>query len=420
MLKYFFSALLSIVFIVSSSAHQADQSYVYLNIYKDNFGGVVEITLSDLEKVLEEPLPIDPASIARQDESDDYVQLIPELKSLVPSIRNYILEKLSIDSKDGPHGILFTKEDLLPIELGVFYRAHFELYDYGYIPEELEIKNELIAHADKSHTSAVIIGHHWKAGIINNESMISLAYTKNSGPQVLNLEKPSMWKGFLAMVKLGMWHIYIGLDHILFLVALLLPSVVRRKPDFSGNGFLNQWTKVSSFKSAFFYIIRIVTLFTIAHSITLSLAALNVVNLSSRIVESLIALSIGLAAFLIVKPLFKRSESTVAFGFGLFHGLGFASVLGEKGLGGEFMTLSLLGFNVGVELGQVLIICCIFPILFLLSRRSFYPKIMLLGVIFLIIISLYWFVERFFELDLAIDDYIAKVFRGIKYRLGLE
>jgi len=111
------------------------------------------------------------------------------------------------------------------------------------------------------------------------------------------------------------------------------------------------------------YILKIVTLFTIAHSITLSLAALGYIQLESRIVESLIAFSIGLAALHNIYPIVNKGEGLITFLFGLFHGMGFASVLGEKGIEGEYLAVSLFGFNVGVEIGQILIVCAILSLL---------------------------------------------------------
>jgi len=249
--------------------------------------------------------------------------------------------------------------------------------------------------------------------------MIVYVFDRKKREFQLDLTGSSVWQGFVAMIGLGRHHIFIGLDHILFLVALLLPAVVRRHREQGELASTAAWQPVDSFKDAFLYILKIVTLFTIAHSITLSLAALGYINLSSRIVESIIAASIALAAYHNIRPLINRGESIIAFIFGLFHGMGFASVLGEKGLSNEFMTLSLFGFNVGVEFGQILIILIIFPILFLLRKTSFYPKLIFWGSILLIIIAFYWVFERLFEIDLPVDDFIYTYWRKVMLKLGI-
>jgi hypothetical protein len=145
-----------------------------------------------------------------------------------------------------------------------------------------------------------------------------------------------------------------------------------------------------------------VTFFTIAHTITLSLAALGVVTLPGYLVESLIALSIALAALHNIRPLLKNDGVIIAFVFGLFHGFGFASVLGDVGLRGEYMVLSLLGFNLGVELAQVLIICLAFPVLALLRKTALYRYLLFGGSIILIVIATYWFIERMFDIDIPV------------------
>nr|MDJ0991451.1 HupE/UreJ family protein [Desulfobacterales bacterium] len=149
------------------------------------------------------------------------------------------------------------------------------------------------------------------------------------------------------------------------------------------------------FRAAMIYVVKIVTLFTIAHSVTLSIAALGIFDLPSGLVEPIIAASIAFAALDIIFPIFKRRIGWVVFVFGLFHGFGFASVLADLGVLGENMALSLLGFNLGVEIGQVVIICVIFPLIYVLRQFAFYPKIIMrYGAAAMILVATFWFVER--------------------------
>jgi hypothetical protein len=204
--------------------------------------------------------------------------------------------------------------------------------------------------------------------------------------QTLDLSNSTIWRGFMALVRLGMWHIWIGLDHILFLVALVLPSVLRREG--------GRWVPAPSFGRALVKILTIVTCFTVAHSITLSLAALGILDLPSRLVESIIAASITVAALHNIWPVARVNEAAIAFVFGLFHGFGFASVLGELGLGTDHLVLSLLGFNVGVEIGQIAIIAAIFPLLFVLRRWRVYNVGLRVASVGLMAIGLLWLAER--------------------------
>jgi hypothetical protein len=147
----------------------------------------------------------------------------------------------------------------------------------------------------------------------------------------------------------------------------------------------------------------------------LAIASLGIFTLPSRYVESIIAFSIALAALHNIIPIFKSKEWIVAFAFGLFHGFGFASVLGEKGLGGDYIILSLLGFNGGVEIGQVAIIAGIFPVLYFLRTFSIYPKILTYGSGLLILISLHWSIERFFEINIPLGRWLDSILGVIPF-----
>ena len=123
-----------------------------------------------------------------------------------------------------------------------------------------------------------------------------------------------------------------------------------------------RWAAAPSFKAAFADVFKVVTAFTVAHSITLSLAALGVISLPSRLVESAIAVSVVLAALNNVRSVVYGGRWIIAFCFGLIHGFGFASVLTDLGLPQESMLLALVAFNLGVELGQLAIVAVFLPL----------------------------------------------------------
>jgi len=152
-------------------------------------------------------------------------------------------------------------------------------------------------------------------------------------------------------------------------------------------------------------------MFTIAHSITLSLGGLGILDLPSRPVETLIALSIIAAALHNLRPVFHNKEWLIAFGFGLFHGLGFAGLLADLGLGRSHRVSSLLGFNVGVELGQLVIIALVFPILFVLRRTRLYRWILAIGSIAMAAVALLWLIERVFDTSVSIVEVVDKVLK---------
>lgn len=191
----------------------------------------------------------------------------------------------------------------------------------------------------------------------------------------------------------GVWHIWIGFDHVLFLLSLLLPSVLRREG--------GEWRVVQAFRPALFDTARVVTAFTGAHSVTLSLAALGTVVLPSRWVESGIAASVVLAALNNARPAFHEGRWIMAFAFGLLHGFGFASVLADPGLDRQSTVLALLGFNLGVESGQLAIVAVFLPLAFAVRESRMYRRVTLYGGSAAIAaVAAIWFVERCFDLRL--------------------
>jgi hypothetical protein len=196
----------------------------------------------------------------------------------------------------------------------------------------------------------------------------------------------------------GVWHIWIGFDHILFLLALLLPAVL------VSSVLINNariWTGVPTFRAALTEVLWVVTAFTIAHSITLTLAALQIISLPSRWVESAIAASVVLAAANNLFPVVERKRWLVAFTFGLIHGFGFASVLTELGLPKDALVLSLLGFNLGVEIGQLAIVAVFLPVAYVLRNTVLYRKgVFVGGSILTMLVALVWLAERVFNLKL--------------------
>ena len=198
---------------------------------------------------------------------------------------------------------------------------------------------------------------------------------------------------FVAFLSEGVSHIGSGIDHLLFLLALLLPAMfVRTKEGLQ---------PVARFTDAFWNVFKIVTAFTVAHSVTLSLAALQVVTLPSRWVETAIAASVLLAAVNNIYPMVQRRLWLVAFIFGLIHGFGFASVLLDMGLPRDALVLSLLGFNLGVELGQILVVIIFFLLVYFVRTTRFYRRVVVpAGSALIALIAVVWILERALDLKL--------------------
>jgi hypothetical protein len=193
-------------------------------------------------------------------------------------------------------------------------------------------------------------------------------------------------RGFLATIGLGVQHITEGADHLLFLLMLLIPAplVVSR----------GGWRRGGDGRRSVIRVVHVVTAFAIGHSVTLALATLGLIHVPARIVESLIALSILVSAVHALRPLVPRGEPIIAAGFGLVHGLAFAALFGDLGLSGGALVSSLLGFTIGIELTQLLVVALMMPSLYVLSQTRAYgvlrPALALVGLA----LSAAWLLER--------------------------
>jgi hypothetical protein len=207
------------------------------------------------------------------------------------------------------------------------------------------------------------------------------------GERVFDLAHPSVWAAFAEYLRAGIWHIWSGIDHLLFLLSLLLPAVLVRRND--------RWEAVPLAAPALLNILKVVTAFTLAHSITLTLAALQVLRLPGRLTESAIAASIIVAALNNVFPRVTHGRWRIAFAFGLLHGFGFASVLAEMGLPTGARLVSLVGFNLGVEVGQLGLVLAVMPFAYLARSTSFYRRgVMPWGSTAIAMLAAVWLVQR--------------------------
>jgi hypothetical protein len=249
----------------------------------------------------------------------------------------------------------------------------------------LKTRYSLLFDVDPSHRGLV----QWVAP--GGDAAQALVFATESAEQKLALQAPDAWQTLRQYIVEGVWHIWIGFDHILFLLALLLPAVVVRRE--------GRWQPVGDLRGAGIEVFKVVTAFTLAHSITLSLAALQVITLPSRLVESVIAASVVLAALNNLRGTIERRRWVLAFVFGLIHGFGFASVLADLGLPKDALVLALVGFNVGVELGQLAIVAVFLPIAFALRGTKFYRVgVLKAGSVLVAILAGWWLVQRMFDL----------------------
>lgn len=232
-------------------------------------------------------------------------------------------------------------------------------------------------------------GHRQHLTVLDGMDRPQLQRILHAGSDAVLLGNPGsagtgIWSQYFVQ---GVWHIWAGFDHILFLVTLLLPVVL-----VSGN---RQWQSIDRLVPALKDTFKIVTAFTLAHSVTLGLAVFDVIQLPARFVESVIAFSVLITAANNLRPVFTSSRWLLAWVFGLVHGFGFASVLTDLGIPEQSVLASLLGFNLGVEAGQIAIVMTLVPLAYLIRHTVFYRKCLVSGgSLATILLASVWLVER--------------------------
>jgi HupE / UreJ protein len=192
-------------------------------------------------------------------------------------------------------------------------------------------------------------------------------------PPVAQAPLSSSLSGFAGAFRLGMRHISEGTDHLMFLLALLLPAPLLACG--------SRWSRSATALDSLRHILGIVTAFSVGHSLTVALAASGMVHVPSRPIEVLIAVSILLSALHAIRPMFPREAAIAAF-FGLVHGLAFATALSGLGLSGWYRPISLLGFNLGIEAMQIMVVTVTMPSPLSLSRTSAYSLLRVGGALF--------------------------------------
>lgn len=358
----------------AASAHKPSDSYLTLRAADE--AQVVarwDIALRDLDYVLD------------LDRDGNGLLTWGEVRSRADEITSYATGRLSLSAA----GAACAWQPAAPIQLDRHSDGTYAVLSLAAsckpLAGDLQLRYSLFFDVDPSHRGLV----QWSPGAGTPQALV---FAAESSVQPLKVQAPSAWDTLRQYLAEGAWHIWIGYDHILFLLALLLPAVLVR----TGGG----WQPAPSLSRSLVEVVKVVTAFTLAHSVTLSLAALGAVSLPSRLVESTIAASVVLAALNNLRGTITRTRWVMAFAFGLVHGFGFASVLADLGLPQGALVLALVGFNVGVELGQVAIVAVFVPVAFLLRRTRFYRRgVLTFGSLAVALLAAYWFTQRAFDFE---------------------
>jgi len=350
----------------SASAHIASNGFLNLQVEGRTLSGALELALRDGEMAV------------GLDSNGDGQITWRELRDHQPQLDAYLQSHLSIATA------------ALPCKLNTQSLQVNERVDGNYLwlpitatcnerPDQIRIDYRLLDEVDPSHR-----------GLLTLTAWGGVQTAVLGGKQPMRqfaIDQPMRWQVFKEYLSTGVWHIWSGIDHLLFLVSLLLPAVLLRTG--------KQWQPAPLAKPAFINIVKVVSAFTVAHSITLSLAAFDVIRVPSRLTESVIAASIIVAALNNLYPQVTEGRWRIAFLFGLLHGFGFASVLTDMGLPNGARLLSLLAFNLGVEAGQLAVVFAVMPLAYVLRATRFYRRgVMPWGSSAIAMLALVWLVQR--------------------------
>jgi len=355
-----------------ASAHKASDAYLQIDATAQGTTVRLDIALRDLEAALD------------IDTDQDGKLTWGEVKAAWPAIEQYALAGLTIAGCP-----LRAVERALERRNDGAY-AVLMLSSACALPAVPTISYTLLREVDPTHRGIVKLQRPGQPVVLmlldpTQAAAASGALATSGAGAAAAPPAPSAsaW-GFL---RDGIHHIVTGYDHVLFLLCLLLPSVMRRTPQ--------GWHPVERFSQAVLPVVGIVSAFTVAHSITLALAAMKVISLSPAFIEPAIAVTIILAALDNVWPIFPVRRVVVTFFFGLIHGFGFANVLSELNLPTSQFVWALLEFNIGLELGQLMIVSGVTALLFGLRQRRSYPAWVIRGGSFAaIVVGGLWLIER--------------------------
>lgn len=353
-------------------AHKASDAYLTIEREGHSLRGRWDIALRDLDNAI------------GLDANGDGDITWGEVRTRHTDIAAYALQRLDISS-GGTRCVLESASQLIDSHTDGAYDV---LKLTGRCPvagPTLSITYRLFEGLDPQHRGLL--------NLVENGQSRSVVFSADAPQRIVGGDTAGPLTQFSTYVHEGVWHIWTGFDHILFLLSLLLPAVLVRDD--------RRWRPGTSFRAAFTEVAKVVTAFTLAHSITLTLAALSIIVLPSRLVESGIALSVVLAALNNLFPVVANGRWIAAFGFGLLHGFGFAGALHDLGLPAGSLALSLFGFNFGVETGQLAIVVVFLPLAYLLRSTWAYRRMMFAGGSMVIAaVATVWLAERAFNVRL--------------------
>ena len=334
--------LIALLLPLTAAAHQSGNSYLRISSTEAGVSVQIDFAVRDLNSLLQIP-PEQQKEIRRH-----------ELEELRDRLAALVGESLSLEADGDPLSLTFQSQEVTVHNDGLYVR---QTHTAAALP---------------SNAAYLLVRY----GFFNEEEKVARAFLKlNSGPlestsvldprhavQRLPLREIALAEALWTYAREGALHIWSGPDHLLFLLCLLLPGLglaASRKPSLSVESAASETAGASvnsGWRSVGIYALKVVTAFTLSHSITLAAAALDWITLPDKLIESAIAASIIISALLNLRGGEGRQSWKLALGFGLIHGMGFANGLRELGLSSSHFIETLVAFNLGVEFGQLVVV----------------------------------------------------------------
>ena len=360
--------------VTGSFAHQTGNSYLYLQQADGQLKVDLDFYVRDLGNLLQkpgaEPEPAPPPE---------------KIQALQAEITQLIEKSLSIEADEQPLSLSFVRQTVVLHNDGLYVRQQF-------IAPAIDQQARFVVIRYGFFTQNDQLGRAFFRMALNGDE-ISSVFDQATSTQRFALGETKRSSTILLFTQEGAKHIWEGPDHLLFLLTLLLPGLLLWGEKTST---LNESSAtVGNHRAAWLFALKVITAFTIAHSITLAMASLGLISLPDKLIESVIALSIMISAVLNLQQRLRINHWLLAFSFGLIHGMGFANGLKELGLSASYFIETLIAFNVGVELGQLSVVLLVaVPSVWLVRSDTGRQRIMRWGSVAVLVISTVWFIER--------------------------
>ncbi|TWT01814.1 HupE/UreJ family protein [Planomicrobium sp. CPCC 101079] len=397
------SLLMAVLLIApsSTSAHSMPSSLVYLDFLEDEVGAELIIPLDRLEIAMEKNLYEDPEQAIETYHDELVTYITSHISAETPEAEQWTV---TVDEMS----LLYPDTETDPIDLS----AQLTLTPpAGAAVDSFALNYDAVVRELVTHTITVAVRSDWNNAIYTSSPEIIATVIEGNTTVQVDQSAGNTWTGFISIVQSGMAHIAEGVDHLLFLLALLLPAPLAVKG--------KRWERSAGIKSSIKQLLKITLAFTIGHSITLIIGATGWLAVPSQPIEVLIAVSILVSAIHAIRPIFAGREVFVAGGFGLVHGLAFATLVTELGVTPMRIIWSVLGFNIGIELMQIIVILLIMPWLLVLSGTKSYAPVRIAGALFAIAASIGWILDRAFAVSTPVDAIVNALAQNVGWVVGV-